>query len=125
MRMLAVETTEAVGTVAALDGRSVDRRGFSDPPSEDAQSLAPGLRTLLRQLDWRPAQVQLVAVSIGPGSFTGLRVGVTAAKTFAYATGAEVVAVDTLEAVAGGAAPRHDPLGGHRRAPSSGLCQLP
>jgi tRNA threonylcarbamoyladenosine biosynthesis protein TsaB len=41
-----------------------------------------------------------VAVTIGPGSFTGLRVGVTAAKTFAYATGCQCLGVDTLEVLA-------------------------
>ena len=54
----------------------------------------------MKQVGWRPRDVQLVAVSIGPGSFTGLRVGVTAAKVFAYAVGAEVLGVNTLEAIA-------------------------
>ena len=54
----------------------------------------------MRQVGWQPADVQLVAVSIGPGSFTGLRVGVTAAKVFAYAVGAEALGVNTLEAIA-------------------------
>jgi tRNA threonylcarbamoyladenosine biosynthesis protein TsaB len=49
---------------------------------------------------WKPSDVQLVAVAIGPGSFTGLRVGVTTAKTFAYAVGSEVLGINTLEAVA-------------------------
>ena len=65
-----------------------------------AQSLAPALSELLRQAHWRPRDVQLVAVSVGPGSFTALRVGVTTAKTFAYAVSAEVLAVDTLEIIA-------------------------
>lgn len=47
--------------------------------------------------------MQLVAVSRGPGSFTGLRVGITAAKVFAYAVGAETLGVDTLEAIAAAA----------------------
>ena len=51
-------------------------------------------------MGWRPQDVQLVAVTQGPGSFTGLRVGVTAAKTMAYAVGAEVFAVNTLKVIA-------------------------
>src|SRR5262245_59286513 len=46
------------------------------------------------------ADVRLVATTIGPGSFTGLRVGVTAAKVFAYAVGAEVLGVSTLAVIA-------------------------
>jgi tRNA threonylcarbamoyladenosine biosynthesis protein TsaB len=49
--------------------------------------------------------VQLVAVTSGPGSFTGLRVGITTAKTFAYAVGAEVLGVNTLEVLAHQAPP--------------------
>jgi tRNA threonylcarbamoyladenosine biosynthesis protein TsaB len=49
---------------------------------------------------WSPKDVEIIAVTVGPGSFTGLRVGVTTAKAFAYATGAEVVGVNTLDCIA-------------------------
>src|SRR4051812_4459093 len=48
----------------------------------------------------KPEQIRLVATTVGPGSFTGLRVGVTTAKTLAYAIGAEVLGIGTLEAIA-------------------------
>jgi tRNA threonylcarbamoyladenosine biosynthesis protein TsaB len=54
----------------------------------------------LERVKWQPGDVELVAVTIGPGSFTGLRAGVTAAKTFAYAVRAEVLGIDTLETIA-------------------------
>ncbi len=62
--------------------------------------LAPSLQMLLKETDWSPCSVDLVAVTIGPGSFTGLRIGVTAAKTFAYAVGAEVIGINTLDVLA-------------------------
>lgn len=102
MRILALETTEMVGGVAALDGRKLLAELALDPRNRSAQSLAPGIKSLLGQVDWRPEDVQLVAVTVGPGSFTGLRVGVATAKTFAYAVGAEVLGVDTLETIAAG-----------------------
>lgn len=100
MRILALETTEAIGSVAAICDGNLLAELKLDPTRRSAQSLAPGLNTILRQVGWQPAQVGLVAVSIGPGSFTGLRVGVTAAKTFAYAVQADILGIDTLETVA-------------------------
>jgi tRNA threonylcarbamoyladenosine biosynthesis protein TsaB len=47
-----------------------------------------------------PSDIGLVALSIGPGSFTGLRIGVTFAKVFCYSSGAALVALDTLEVIA-------------------------
>jgi tRNA threonylcarbamoyladenosine biosynthesis protein TsaB len=62
--------------------------------------LAPAIAQVLAEAGKRPADVGLVAVTVGPGSFTGLRVGVTTAKTFAYAAGCECLGVDTLEVIA-------------------------
>jgi tRNA threonylcarbamoyladenosine biosynthesis protein TsaB len=100
LRILALETTEAIGSVAAANDGHVLAELRLNPAQRSAQSLAPGLRNLLETVAWRPADVELVAVTIGPGSFTGLRLGVTAAKTFAYAVGAQILGVDTLQAIA-------------------------
>jgi tRNA threonylcarbamoyladenosine biosynthesis protein TsaB len=100
MRVLAIETSGTVGSVAALAaGRLL---GELQLPLQQGsgQSLTPALKTLLDTIRWRPDDVELVAVTIGPGSFTGLRVGVTAAKTFAYAVKAQVLGIDTLETIA-------------------------
>jgi tRNA threonylcarbamoyladenosine biosynthesis protein TsaB len=55
---------------------------------------------LFRERGWRLRDCEAVAVSIGPGSFTGLRIGVMCAKTLAYATGCPIAGVDTLQAIA-------------------------
>jgi len=62
-----------------------------------AAGIIPIIDRLCRGQGWMPRDVEVVYVSIGPGSFTGLRVGVTVAKTLAFATGARVVAVPTVE----------------------------
>jgi tRNA threonylcarbamoyladenosine biosynthesis protein TsaB len=49
---------------------------------------------------WEPQVLDLIAVTVGPGSFTGLRIGVTTAKTLAYATNSETIGVNTLDVVA-------------------------
>ena len=103
MRILAIETTQRIGSLAAMcDGKLLSELELSCR-QRSAQSLAPGLRSLLDQVGWQPAEVELVAVTVGPGSFTGLRIGVATAKVFAYATKAEVLGVDTLETIAAAA----------------------
>lgn len=100
MKILAIETTDQAGSVALLDGLQLvaERRLPSNPRS--AQSLAPAVKNLLELHGWRPADVRLVGVALGPGSFTGLRVGVTTAKTFAFAVKCELVGVPTLDVIA-------------------------
>ncbi len=63
-------------------------------------SLIPGIQDQLAKLGWQPTDLDLVAVSHGPGSFTGLRVGITVAKALAYALGAEVMGISTLDVIA-------------------------
>ena len=109
MRIFALETTEKAGSVAAMcDGNLLAELSLGHA-QRSAQSLAPAILALLKQVGWQPGDVQLVAVSQGPGSFTGLRVGVTSAKVFAYAVGAEVLGINTLETIAA-AAPDNVPL---------------
>jgi tRNA threonylcarbamoyladenosine biosynthesis protein TsaB len=100
VRILAIETIGQSGSVAAQEGEKLLSTVELDPSLRSAQSLAPAIVQLLERVSWRPAEVQMVAVATGPGSFTGLRVGVTTAKMFAYAVGGEVMGVNTLEAIA-------------------------
>ena len=97
-------------TQTGLTGESTSRPEFgtksatSDkrkkrPPSSSV-TLLPRIQQALRTANWQPSDVDFVAVSIGPGSFTGLRIGLVTAKTFAFATEAQVIAVNTLETIA-------------------------
>jgi len=97
-RILALETTEKNATVAAWEENHLLME--LQPEGRSAQTLAPAIRELFGHLGWKSRDVQAVAVGIGPGSFTGLRVGIMTAKMFAYATGAKVIGIDTLEALA-------------------------
>jgi len=103
MLLLAYDTSGTSGfsgSVALLDDGRIVAEAALDARLRSAQSLAPAIDRVLREQGVKPGQLQLVATTIGPGSFTGLRVGVTAAKTLAYAIGAEVLGVSTLEALA-------------------------
>jgi tRNA threonylcarbamoyladenosine biosynthesis protein TsaB len=114
MRIIAIESTGRHGSVAALQG-AADRAELRHQitltgDQRTAQAMAPALRELLTQVEWAPRSVELVAVAVGPGSFTGLRIGVTTAKTFAYAVGANVIGVNSLAAMAAQAPSSTAPL---------------
>lgn len=100
--ILALETTEKYGSVALLDGRTLLEEVILPRDKRSAQSLTSTVDAILRKHAVEPKDVAVVAVVIGPGSFTGLRVGVTAAKMFAWATGAEIVWARTDSVVAEG-----------------------
>jgi tRNA threonylcarbamoyladenosine biosynthesis protein TsaB len=72
-----------------------------------AATLLPLVEEMLTATGWRTGQLDGIAVSVGPGSFTGLRVGLSVAKGLAWTAGCAVVAVPTLEALAH-AAELHD-----------------
>lgn len=99
MRLLAIETTGSAGSLALLDEGTVLETLKLDPALRSAQSLAPAIVDLLKKVKWKPADLQGICVATGPGSFTGLRIGVATAKLLAYAVGADVIGVHTLEAI--------------------------
>src|SRR4051794_34562693 len=103
-RILAIETSGRHGSVAALgataEGTATVAQAALTSTQRTAEALAPLMRQMLAEVGWAPNTINLVAVAIGPGSFTGLRIGVTTAKALAYAIGAEVVGVNTMDVLA-------------------------
>lgn len=116
MRIIAIETSGRDASLAALVGDIDDdaarlvRQVVVTGPERSAQVLAPRLNDLLQAIDWPAKSIQLVSVAVGPGSFTGLRIGVTTAKTLAYAVGAELIGVNTLAVIASQTLPPAGPL---------------
>lgn len=100
LKILALETTDAQGSVALCVGGEILTSRRLETERRSAQTLAPTIRETLAEFGWAPRDVDAVAVAVGPGSFTGLRVGVATAKMFAWAVGAKIIGVDALEAVA-------------------------
>lgn len=97
---LAIETSSASGSVAL--GRGADVLGivhFTQPRAHAAEFL-PSIDRLCREHGIKPDEIAHVFVSAGPGSFTGLRIGITAARTLALAVAARIVALPTLEVIA-------------------------
>jgi tRNA threonylcarbamoyladenosine biosynthesis protein TsaB len=99
-RFLILETSARRGQVAlATEGSLLDVRRL-DEGRGHARDLAPAIREMLTAANWRPSDIAAVFVSHGPGSYTGLRVGIMSAKTFAYATGCALLTVETFAAIA-------------------------
>lgn len=104
-RAVALETSGRTGSVALAENGSVLAEEQFSHGLKHAAGIVPIIDRLCRARAWKPGELDEVYVSVGPGSFTGLRVGVTVAKTLALATGAKVVAVPTVEVLARNAPP--------------------
>src|SRR5262249_4022349 len=99
-RWLVLETSGKVGQVALAVDQIIRARCRLEVARRHARDLAPAVSELLAEQGWNPRDLTGVIVSRGPGSYTGLRVGIMSAKTMAYATGCVLVGVETFEAIA-------------------------
>lgn len=98
---LGIETSGMTGAVALRgDGQTIESVSLQQTGRRHAQTLVAEVDAMLRRAGYTAPQLEAIAVSIGPGSFTGLRVGVVFAKTLAYAIGCRLAAVDTFRAIA-------------------------
>lgn len=100
MKLLAVETATGRQSVAILEGATVLARSDEEAGGAHARWLVPAIDRLLAACDLSLAGLDGLAVSIGPGSFTGLRVGLATMMGFRTVTGLPLAAVPTLEALA-------------------------
>lgn len=99
-KIIAIETSGRSGSVALAEGPTLLAETQFAADHEHARDLLPIIDRLMRDRGWRPDQINQCYVSIGPGSFTGLRVAVTFARHLALAVGAEICAVPTLDVIA-------------------------
>ena len=100
MRVLAVETSTLSGGAALLDGERVVGEYALDVRLTHSERLMAAIDQLLSDADWTARELEGLAVSVGPGSFTGLRVGLSTVKGLALALAIPVAAVPTLDAMA-------------------------
>ena len=98
--ILAVETSSRIGSVAVAFGpRRVSEIRFSGPLMHSAE-IFPAVEKLLDRADRIPGQIEQIYISVGPGSFTGLRIATTIAKIMHLANAAKIITVDTLDIIA-------------------------
>lgn len=109
MRILGIETSGAEAGIALLDGSEIVAAGHVAVRGRTGEKLLDLIHGLLGLADWKLSDTQRLAVDAGPGSFTGLRVGLSLAKGLSMGAGVPVVTVSSLEALA-------------LESPSEGLC---
>jgi tRNA threonylcarbamoyladenosine biosynthesis protein TsaB len=108
-RVLAVETSDRQGSVAlGSRGECVASAAFRSDRGHGAD-LVPTIASLCDRAGWPVASLDACFVSAGPGSFTGLRIGITLARTLAWSVGVRLVAVPTMEVIAANALELPDP----------------
>jgi tRNA threonylcarbamoyladenosine biosynthesis protein TsaB len=100
MKLLALDTACAACSAAVLDGGEITAARFTPMARGQTEALMPMVGAVMEDAGIGFDALDRVAVTIGPGSFTGMRTGLAAARGIALGCGAELVGVTTLEAVA-------------------------
>jgi tRNA threonylcarbamoyl adenosine modification protein YeaZ len=98
--LLAIDTSTTAISVALHDGHAVVAEQTTLDARAHAEHLAPNISSALARASATPADVTGVVVGIGPGPFTGLRVGIVTGRTFAFALGLPVHGLTSLDALA-------------------------
>jgi len=109
--ILALDTATAKGSLALVDGERLLAESSLEVPGTYLCRLLPGVESLLAAAGHRPAELQAIGVSVGPGNFTGLRIGCATAKALAWALGCPLAPVPTMEVLAAQCAFQDRPLG--------------
>ena len=100
MNILAVDTTSFAGSVALLKKTRLLAEVNIDSSSTYSERLLPAVDFLLQTNGLKIKDMDGFALAVGPGSFTGIRIGLSTVKSFSYASGKPVAAISTLKALA-------------------------
>ncbi len=100
MSILAIDTATQVSSVAVASADKLAAELTMQAKLTHSETLMPHIEKVLAMAGVKKEKLEGIAVSIGPGSFTGLRIGLAAAKAMAYALNLPIVGVSTLKALA-------------------------
>ena len=100
MRIIAIETATLVGSIAIIDDERVISELTLNVKATHSEKLMAAMNHLLSESGLTINDMDGIAVSIGPGSFTGLRIGLSTAKGLSYGSGKPLIGISTLDALA-------------------------
>jgi tRNA threonylcarbamoyladenosine biosynthesis protein TsaB len=100
VRVLGIETSTTLASVALVENGQVVIERAHPRPKQSAERLLPLIAELLSETGWRRGSIARLGVSVGPGSFTGLRVGIACAEGLALGLGVPLVGVTSLRTMA-------------------------
>ena len=100
-KILMIETSTECCSVALSEGAQIVAARVNETPKQHASQLAPYVQEVLQEGGLTARDLDAVAVSEGPGSYTGLRVGVSTAKGLCFGAGKPLLGIDTLRILAG------------------------
>lgn len=100
MKVLGVDTSTMMATCAVLDGETLLGEYSLNQDMSHSENLVPMIKELLDSLKLQVSDIDLYGVSLGPGSFTGLRIGIATVKSFAHVFNKPIIGVSTLEGLA-------------------------
>src|SRR3989339_1180270 len=100
MKILAIDTSGIIAAVAVLDESKLLAEYILNHKKTHSVKLMPMIKEIISNLDLTLSEIDVFAASNGPGSFTGLRIGITTIKSMAYALKKPVISVPTLDALA-------------------------
>jgi tRNA threonylcarbamoyladenosine biosynthesis protein TsaB len=101
--ILAIETSGRTGSVAIALGEKMLSEAHLPGPMRHSAEIFPAVQGLLERFSRKPKEIEHIYISVGPGSFTGLRIAVALAKSMHLANTAKIIAVDTLDVLAANA----------------------
>lgn len=100
MKILAIDTSATAASVSLTEGKKILGEFYTNTSLTHSQTLVPMVEQVLKNTQTDVKELDYIAVNAGPGSFTGVRIGVAAAKGLAFANDLPCVSVSTLESMA-------------------------
>ncbi|MCT4592724.1 MAG: tRNA (adenosine(37)-N6)-threonylcarbamoyltransferase complex dimerization subunit type 1 TsaB [Anaeromicrobium sp.] len=100
MKILSIDTSSIVSTVSIMDEHKLMGEEIVNSKLTHSEKLMPAIDRVLKNCDLTIDDIDVIAVALGPGSFTGIRIGIATAKALAHSKGKNIIGISTLDGLA-------------------------